>query len=75
MIGIKKDDILEKLEDEIKDLKDELKATKNGDELQDKAAYWQRKAKEEAVEIERLQRKILAYGDKKLISDALKTRD
>jgi PAS domain S-box-containing protein len=67
-------DILEKLEVEIKDLKDELKATKNGDELQDKAVYWQRKAKEEALEIERLERKILAYGDKKLIADALKTR-
>jgi PAS domain S-box-containing protein len=65
------EDTANHLETKIRDLELQLKERGSNDEIHDKAVYWQKKAKEEAEEIERLQRKILAYGDKKLIAEAL----
>jgi PAS domain S-box-containing protein len=69
------EDTASHLGEKIQDLEKQLKEVSDSEEIYDKAVYWQKKAKEEADEIERLQRKILAYGDKKLIKEALQSKD
>ena len=56
------------MDKEITQLKDKLEAIGSAETVSQKLAYWKEKAKNESKKVESLEKAIITYGDKKLMS-------
>ncbi len=59
---------IDDLEEELNYLKEKVSLVNNAESISQKLSYWKEKAKNEGKRIEQLEREIIQYGDKKIMS-------